>query len=78
MTLIEQRIREFENRPAVFDSAERSRRISLFRHFSAINRFEGLVPNAIDDRLFQLLAGGKISKQEFLDLCLTDTHAAPQ
>jgi hypothetical protein len=73
MTLIEQKIREFETRPATFDSAEQTRRVSMFQHLSAINKFEGLTPSAIDERLFQLLAAGKVSKQEYLELCLTDT-----
>ena len=75
MTLIEQRIQEFESRPAVFNNTEQSNRASMFKHFSAINRFEGIVPSPVDERLFQLLASGKISKQEYLNLCLTDARA---
>ena len=74
MTLIEKKIRVFEARPAAFDSAEQQRRAMLFQHFSAINRFEGLVPSSVDERMFQLLAAGKVSKQEYLDLCLMDAR----
>jgi hypothetical protein len=74
MTLIEQKIQEFEMRPAGFDSAEESSRASKLEHFSAINSFEGIVPSAVDKRMFQLLAAGKISKQEYLELCLTDAR----
>ena len=74
MTSIEQRIQEFESRPAAFDSAEQSGRASMLYHLSVINRFEGVNPSPIDKRLFDLLAAGKISKQEYLDLCLTDAR----
>jgi len=74
MTLIEKKIREFEARPASFDSVEENSRVFMLQHFSAINRFEGLIPSAVDKRLFQLLAAGKISKQEYLDLCLMDAR----
>jgi len=75
MTLMEQKIEEFESRAAVFADAEKAMRASMFQHFSAINRFEGITPSAVDVRLFQLLAAGKISKQEYLELCLTDARA---
>jgi len=68
-------MQEYEARPAAFDSVEQSRRISMLQHLSVINKFEGLTPSAIDERLFQLLATGKISKQEYLDLCLLDAHS---
>lgn len=74
MTLIEQKIQEFEARPAAFQDAEQSRRSAMLSHFSAINRFEGIVPSDTDERLFQLLATGKISKQEYLNLCITDAR----
>lgn len=76
MTLLEQKIQEFEIRPAVFDNAEQARRASMFQHFSAINRFEGITPSIIDERLFKLLSTGKISKQEYIHLCLTDARGA--
>ena len=74
MTLIEQKIREFEARPATFHDAEQNRRATMFSHFSAINRFEGITPSDTDERLFQLLATGRISKQEYLELCITDAR----
>lgn len=76
MTRIEQKLRTFETRPATVDVAEQNRRIDMLQHFSAINKFEGLLPSAIDERLFQLLAAGKISKHEYLDLCLSDARSA--
>ena len=74
MTTFEQRIQKFESRPAAFDSAEESERASMLHHLSVINRFEGVNPSPIDKRLFDLLAAGKISKQEYLDLCLLDSN----
>ncbi len=68
------KIQEFETRPAAFNSAEQSSRTSMFRHLSAINKFEGITPTAVDERLFQLLAAGKVTKQEYLELCLLDAH----
>lgn len=76
MTLIERKIQEFEARPAAFHDAGRSHRAAMLSHFSAINRFEGIVPSDTDTRLFQLLATGKISKREYLDLCITDARGA--
>lgn len=76
MTLFEQKLQECEIRPAIFDDAEQIRRASMFQHFSAINRFEGITPNAVDERLFQLLSAGKISKQEYIEFCLMDARGA--
>lgn len=76
MTSMEQRIQELEFRPATFDSAEQTRRISMFQTLSAINRFEGILPSATDERLYGLLASGRIDKNEYLALCLTDAHDA--
>lgn len=73
MTLLD-KIQEFETRPASFNSAEQSNRVSMFRHLSAINKFEGITPSAVDERLFQLLAAGKVTKQEYLELCLLDAR----
>lgn len=70
MMFIESKIREFETRAPAFDSAEQNRRLAMLQHFSAINRFEGLIPSAVDERMFQLLAAGKISKQEYIQLSL--------
>lgn len=74
MTFIERKIKEFENRAPAFDDVEQNRRLAMLQHFSAINRFEGYIPSAIDKRLFQLLASGKISKQEYRQLCLDDAR----
>lgn len=74
MTLLEQKLQEFESRPASFDAAEQNRRTSMLQHFMAINRFEGLIPSTVDKQMFQLLAAGKISKQEYIQLCLTDAR----
>jgi hypothetical protein len=74
MTLLEKRIQEFEARPASVDAARENDRAAMLDHFSAINRFEGLIPSTIDKRLFHLLAASKISKQEYLDLCLSDAR----
>lgn len=76
MSDVDRRIQEFELRPAACDSAEAERRAALLEHFSSINRFEGIVPSASDQRLFALLASGKISKAEYLDLCLADARPA--
>jgi hypothetical protein len=74
MTSIEQTLQALETRPATVDISEQRRRAFMFQHLSAINRFEGLVPSAVDERLFQLLAAGRISKQEYMDLCLVDAR----
>jgi hypothetical protein len=76
MTKIEQKITEFETRPATFQGEEQQQREARLSHLSSINRFEGLTPSLIDKRLFSLLAAGKVSKQEYLDLCLSDAHNA--
>jgi hypothetical protein len=77
MNPLEKRIQEFEARPASVDAEREHDRVAMLEHFSAINRFEGLIPTAIDKRLFHLLAAGKISKQEYLDLCLSDARGTP-
>jgi hypothetical protein len=74
VTTLEKRIQEFEARPASVDAAQEHDRASMLKHFSAINRFEGLIPSATDKRLFHLLAAGRISKQEYLELCLSDAR----
>ncbi len=74
MTSLEQRLGILEARPALFGGAEERHRAAIFQHFAVINRFEGLIPSAVDERLFQLLATGKISKEEYLDLCLADAR----
>lgn len=76
MTFIKNKIQEFEARTPAFDDAEQSRRLAMLQHFSAINKFEGYIPSAIDKRLFQLLASGKISKQEYLELCIAYARAS--
>ena len=76
MTLFETRIREWEARPANLDAAERARRIAALNHIAAINRFEGIIPTPDDQRLFDLLAAGKVSKHEYLELCLADATDA--
>ena len=75
MTLVEQKIQEFEQRPALsFTAGERARRKSSIDHFSNISRFEGLTATEIDQRLFNLYAENKITKKEYLELCLLDAH----
>lgn len=74
MTSLEKEIQKFEKRPPVYSKAEQKQRTSLYDNFAAINKFEGIVPSAVDQRLFQLLIAGKISKHEYLKLCLTDAH----
>jgi hypothetical protein len=76
MTLLERRLQELETRPVTFDLAEQQRRAARLQHLSTINRFEGIVPSATDERLFQLLAAGKVSKHEYLELCLADALGA--
>ncbi|MEZ5690496.1 MAG: hypothetical protein R3D71_02385 [Rickettsiales bacterium] len=78
MTLLEQKLQEFELRPAVYDAAEQHRRAAMYEHFSAINKFEGLFASELDNRLFALLAAGKVSKNEYLELCLTDARSGAQ
>jgi hypothetical protein len=76
MTSLEYMLQTLETRPATVDSPEQLRRTALFQHLSAINRFEGLAPSAVDERLFQLFAAGRISKQEYMDLCVADARGA--
>lgn len=71
---MEQQIEVFERRPAAVNPAEQNRRARMQRHFSAINRFEGLVPTSTDERLFDLLASGKINECEYLELCIADAQ----
>ncbi|MCB1556361.1 MAG: hypothetical protein KDJ15_03515 [Alphaproteobacteria bacterium] len=74
MTFLEQKLNELEARPVQFDQAEQNRRVEMFQHFAVINRFEGIAATPLDERLFSLLAAGKISKPEYLDLCLRDAQ----
>lgn len=76
MSPIEQTIQQFEARPAAYNSAEQGRRTAMLKHLTEINQFEGIVPSSVDQRLFQLLASGKISKHEYLALCLADARGA--
>jgi hypothetical protein len=72
--MLEQNLKELEVRPATVDIAEQQRRIARFRHFRAINRFEGLTSSAVDKQLFKMFASGKISTSEYLSLCLGDVR----
>lgn len=76
MKYVELKIQEFENRPRALSDSEERRRVDQLEHMSAINRFEGIVPGAIDKRLFRLLATGRVSTREYLDLCLADARDA--
>lgn len=76
MNFIDHKLQEFEARAPTYDSVERTRRLAVMRHFSAINRFEGLIPGIVDERMFELLAAGQISKQEYLQLCIADARGA--
>jgi hypothetical protein len=78
MSVFEDKIQEFEGRPVGFTGSEQSHRLAMYQHFMAINKFEGLVPSADDERLFKLLAMGQISKKEYLDLCLTSINNLPK
>jgi hypothetical protein len=72
MTTTERKIEEFSQRKALHGTAEQKKRARMLERFSVINRFEGIVPDQTDRRLFELLASGKINKQEFLELCRND------
>lgn len=75
MTLVEQKIQEFEQRSAASMAAEElACRKSTIDHFTDISRFEGLTANEVDQRLFDLYSENKITKQEYLELCLLDAH----
>lgn len=74
MTMIEREVQRMENRPPAFDPVEQTRRAAMFRHFASINRFEGIVPNDLDERLFNLLATGKITNGEYLQICLAEAR----
>ena len=76
MTFLERKLSELEVRPVKCDRVEQERRAEMFRHFAIINKFEGIIPSPVDERLFSLLAAGKISKHEYLDLCLRDAQGA--
>jgi hypothetical protein len=78
MTPIEQQLQEFEKRPAGFTDVEQQQRSLTYKHFSDINRFEGITPDSIDVKLFNLLIAGKISKSEYLELCLMDARGKIQ
>lgn len=78
MATVEQKIQEFENRPMVITMAEQASRAAQYRKLEAINKFEGMVPGATDRRLFKLLSTGKVTKQEYLDLCLDYVHNLKQ
>ncbi len=74
MNQIEQKLSEFEARPALYDKSEQARRTQMFQHLAAINVFEGLETDRIDEKLFALLASGKISKPEYLALCIDEAR----
>jgi hypothetical protein len=74
MTLIEQRINEFEQRPLLLAAGELAGRKVIIDHFVDISRFEGLIPDGTDQRLFNLHSENKISKNEYLELCLLDAQ----
>jgi len=78
MTPFEKEIQKFEKRPATLAGAEQRRRASMYKHFSAINKFEGITTSPADERLLQLLISGKITKREYLDLCLIDARSTIQ
>ena len=74
MTTLEKEIQKFEKRPPAYSKVDQKQRTFLYDNFAAINKFEGIVPSAVDKRLFQLLIAGKITNHEYLKLCLTDAH----
>jgi len=74
MKPIQEKLKEFENRRPLFDGAEQKKRSHMLERFSTINRFEGITAGPTEQRLFKLLATGKISKSEFLDLCTADAQ----
>ena len=75
MTAIEIQLTRFEHRNPRFDMKEQAKRVQLLDRLTAINRFEGIEAGPMDRRLFELLASGRISQKEFLDLCLEDARA---
>lgn len=72
MTYFEQKISEYEQRPAAFSVGEQAQRFERIKTISDINRFEGISPSDKHKRLYPLLAAGKITKKEYLELCLID------
>ncbi len=74
MNQIEQKLSEFEARPALYDKREQARRAQMFQHLAAINKFEGLMTDSIDEKLFALLATGKISKPEYISFCINEAR----
>lgn len=74
MNQIEQKLNEFEARPALYGEGEQARRTKMFQHLVAINKFEGLIADSIDEKLFALLASGKISKPEYIALCIDEAR----
>lgn len=57
-------------RPSRFSAAIIRQRQSQVEVWNAISAFEGQKPTEEQQQLFQLLAQGKISRQEYLDICI--------
>ena len=70
MTPVEEKLQEFERRPAAVPPDEQARKQALLDDWIAINHFEGIHPTELDRRLLRLLAASKISRQEYHELSL--------
>lgn len=72
--MIASKIQEFEQRPVRLGRMEQNQLAERIKHFSAINKFENIKPSNTDKRLFQLLITGRISTDEYLQLCINDAQ----
>ena len=75
MKSIQEKLKEFESRPARYDKVGELKRTRMLERFTTINRFEGIEAGPIERRLFKLLSTGKVSKTEYIELCQNLAHA---
>jgi len=69
MTFLE-KLRTIESKNSSLSSNEIQERTESMQNFQYISAFEGMIPNSNDSKLYSLYANGKLSKQEYIDLCL--------
>jgi hypothetical protein len=63
---------KYEARRARYSDEAAERRLQEFRNAAAMNRLEGAPESAeVEQQLFRLLATGRITEAEYLDICLT-------
>lgn len=69
MSTFEQQIEKFSKRPPAFSAREIESRWQQIKGFLSNSALEGQKTSPQDLKLYGLIAAGKITEQEYLNLC---------